>query len=165
MDKNKEVRVLGLFTLRTLVTLIGIWILKLIIVSLPFVKELTIPNFPLTVIQIVNLLIDIVVVTMILNFGLGLSKYWPLEFPKAPEAGIVFTMLTYLIGLIVAYGAIKDLLDSLVDESEPVLILQIVFLVTAVLLLTRAALVVYQSLPKWLANLRDSLSTPPDFKE
>ena len=165
MNAKKEVRVLGLYSLRTLVTLIGIWILKLIVVSLPFFKELRVPDFPLTVVQIVNVFISFVIVTVIVSFGLGLSRYWPLEFPKAPEAGTVFTMLIFLIGLIVAYGSIKDLLESLIYESEPVLILQIIFLVAAVLLLVRAALVVYQSLPKWLVNLRDSLATPPDFKE
>ena len=54
-------------------------------------------------------------------------------------------------------------LPHLVEGSEAVLILQIVFLVAAVLLLLRASLVVYQSLPKWLNNLRDSLLTPPDL--
>ena len=165
MAEKKEVKVLGLYTLRTLVTLLGIWILKLIVVSLPFFKELSLPDFPFTVIQIVNILITVVIVLVLVNFGIGLSRYWPLEFPKAPEAGTVLTMIVFLIGLITAYDSLKDILLTLVDGSEAVLILQIVFLVTSVLLLLKAALVVYQSLPKWLNNLRESLSTPPDLSK
>lgn len=163
MAQKKEVKVIGLYTLRTLVTLLGIWILKLIVVSLPFFKELSIPDFPFTVVQIVNLFITIVIVVIIGNYGIGLSKYWPLEFPKAPEAGTVLTMIVFLIALITAYDSLKEVLETLVEGSEAVLILQIVFLVTSVMLLIRAALVVHQSLPKWLNNLRKSLSAPPDL--
>ena len=163
MNAEKEVRVLGLYTLRTLVTLLGIWILKLIVVSLPFFKEIAIPDFPFTVVQIVNLFITIVVVVIIVNYGIGLSKYWPLEFPKAPEAGTVLTMIVFLIALITAYNSLKEVLETLVEGSEAVLILQIVFLVTSVMLLIRAALVVYQVLPKWLNTLRESISAPPDL--
>ena len=128
MNAKKEVRVLGLYSLRTLVTLIGIWILKLIVVSLPFFKELRVPDFPLTVVQIVNVFISFVIVTVIVSFGLGLSRYWPLEFPKAPEAGTVFTMLIFLIGLIVAYGSIKDLLESLIYELNNELLYTIIMI-------------------------------------
>ncbi len=164
MAGKKEVKVIGLYTLRTLVTLLGIWILKLIVVSLPFFKALSIPNFPFTILQIVNLLIAMLIVAIILNFGFGLSKYWPMEFPKVPEAGTVLAMIIFLIGLTSAYGSVKELLETLVEGSEAVLILQIAFLVISALLLVRAALVVYISLPKWLNSLRDSITTPPDLK-
>ena len=164
MAVKKEVKVIGLYTLRTLVTLLGIWILKLIVVSLPFFKELSIPNFPFTILQIVNLLIAILIVAIILNFGFVLNKYWPLEYPKVPEAGVVFSMLIFLIALIAAYDSVKGLLDTLLEGPEAVLILQITFLVISALLLVRAALVVYISLPKWLNSLRDSITTPPDLK-
>ena len=164
MAVKKKVKVIGLYTLRTLVTLLGIWILKLIVVSLPFFKELSIPNFPFTILQIVNLLIAILIVAIILNFGFGLIKYWPLEFTKVPEAGVVLSMLVFLIALIVAYDSVKELLEALLEGPEAVLILQITFLVISALLLVRAALVVYISLPKWLNSLRDSIATPPDLK-
>lgn len=161
MVEKKEVKVLGLYTLRTLVILLGIWILKLIIVALPFFKEIYIPDFPFTVVQIVDILITAIIAFVIVNYGIGLSKYWPVEFPKAPELGIVLTMIVFLIGLTSTYDTLKDILTTLDAGSEAVLILQIVFLVTAVLLLLRAAIVAYQSLPKWLSNLHDSFTNPP----
>jgi len=164
-ENEKEYHVLGLYTLRTIVILIGIWILKLILVSLPFFKELSIPDFPLRIIQIVNIFISFVVIAFLINFALGISKYWPLEFPKAQEAGTVFSMFILLIALIISYGTLKDVLEALIFEPEPVLILQIIFLLIAIVLLLRAALVVYQALPRWLVNFKKSITEPPDFKE
>jgi len=90
--------------------------------------------------------------------------YYIIEFPKVPEAGVVFSMLVFLIALIAAYDSVKELLDTLLEGPEAVLILQITFLVISALLLVRAALVVYISLPKWLNSLRYSITTPPDIK-
>jgi len=157
MAENKEEKVLGLYSLRTFLTLLGIWILKLIVVSLPFLKELVIPNFPMNVIQIANILFAIAIVLVIINYGMLLNKYWPIEFPKIPEAGIVFSMLIYLIVLVSIYHPLKSIFFSLLKESEAILILQIVFLVVSVVLLIRASLVVYLSMPKWLNELREGL--------
>ena len=161
MEKQKEIKVIGLFTLRTLVTLIGIWIFKLILIALPFIKELTIPEINMPVTSLVNILISFVTVLFIVSYGIGISKYWPMEFPKTPEAGTVITMFVFLIGLVVAYGSLKDLLGVVATGPEPVLILQIVFLLAAIFLLLRAALVAYQSLPKWMISIKESLSEPP----
>lgn len=161
MNDKKEVNVLVLYTARSLIALVGIWILKLILVSLPFIKELEIPDFSLSMVQIVNIAINLVIIVLLVNYSIGMKKYWPIQFPKSSEMGSVLSSLVLLITLIVGYGCLKQILEAFTNESESLLILQIIFIITAVFVLIRVALIIYQALPKWLNNIKDSLSEPP----
>ncbi|MBM3703136.1 MAG: hypothetical protein FJW63_09185 [Actinobacteria bacterium] len=159
--KKSEEKVLGMYSLRLLIILLSLWILKLILVSLPFIKELIIPKPYLPITTIINLVLVIIAVLLLAAYNINLSRLWAKESPNLPEAGTIISTLIYLIIMAIAYGVIKELFLALEMGNEPLLILQIVLLVISVLLITRAAIVVYKSIPKWLTMIKEFMLEQP----
>ena len=156
---NKE---LGFYTLKTVIFIIGIWILKLIIISLPFIKEMSIPGLFFPASRLINTLFILLIVFFLIKFGVEIRKIWKLDYPKYAKVGIIISMLVFLIALIILYGVTKEYIYQFSTTSEPLLALQIVSLIITVLLLFIPAKIIYQSLPKWLETLKDRISQSND---
>jgi hypothetical protein len=158
-----------LMTIRFLIAIFGLWIIEKVVVGLPFVEKMVIRNFPLTVTNIINIVIALLMVILLISFAILLGGMWPRAFPKYQQAGTVLSGIIYLIVLSVLYSPIETLLQKILtgqDAATAVLILQVVFAVTALVLVIWLAIIVYNALPSWLNSIRQAMIVqPPDTFE
>lgn len=150
---------LGIATLRMVIMLVGIFILKLILVALPFIKDLSIPNSNLTTVTLINMIMYGVILAVLLVYAINLPGMWSSCFPRFPEVGNAISILIYLIVLGIFYGMIKNLLLAFVYETEPLVITQILFLIIALLLVAQLGLIFYRALPTWIREISKAFKT------
>ena len=142
-------------TFRIVIGLIGLWLIKTILLDLSFVKELRIPELPISISNIILIIIFLIVLTLIFLFARTVSILWPIAFPKAKEAGSVWVTLLVVIALRIVYKILKPILQELTTETEPVMILQLVLLLVAIVLLFGAGVIIYRAIPRWFASIKE----------
>jgi len=151
---------LGILTAQLLLGLLLIYIVKAILVAMPFIKELRIPDFDLTPIAIINILVGLVIVALIIKFILDLRTWWPRAFPGYASLADLCIAILVLILLSAIYSAVKPLFILFTaDVPELPMIVQILLLLAALFFASRAVILVYQNLPAWLLNLRKSFTS------
>lgn len=151
---------------RFLISVFSLWIIKATLTSLSFVKELYIPDFPISIVVIISLVILVILIALIIGYGRVISTYWPEAFPKYHEANSLWIAIIGLILLGCFYKLLKPLISLInFDTSstsslnsntyEPILILQLVLLAIAVVIVFQAAASIYYAIPKWYQNIRE----------
>lgn len=146
---------------QTLVAVIMLFLLRSILTGLSFVREIQIPDWRITVPDIISIVMYLLVLLVLLNYARLLGYHWPRAFPRYVGIGMVLTAILYLIALSVTYSMLKPLFFQFFSDPEPILILRVFLALIAIFLVGRAALVVYHSTPIWLDNLRASFVTSP----
>lgn len=149
---------LGILTLRLLVALLGLWLLKAIVTKLSFVRELVIPEIQLTAAEIISLLVFIVMIVLLLGFARTLGTLWPQAYPRYREASLVFNALIYLVILSFAYKALRPVLIWITNDQEILMILQIILVVLAIMIIVYPCIIVYHALPGWISNIKSSFA-------
>ena len=147
---------LQVLTVRMLVILLGLWLLRAVLNWLPFIKELRIPNSPVPIPTIINTLIYLIIIAWLVSYSRTLWVLWPQALPRYREAGSFLVMLIYIIILVIFYYAVRPLISVFGLGSDVLTILQVVLFIIALALLLYAIIVVYQRLPFWLPALRRS---------
>jgi len=155
---NQSSNELILHTLRLIIMIIVVFVLKAILLALPFIKDLVIPNFTITTVNLINIFTNLIIFVFLIIYGISLKDIWPKSLPSIPELGDVASIFVYLISLVVIYDSIKRVLESLFIESDPVTILQIATLVIAVGLISWAGFITYRYLPEWMDKIRISFT-------
>jgi len=154
------------YSFRFLISVFGLWLIKATLTSLSFVKELHIPDFPISIFDIISLVILLVLIALIIGYGRVISIYWSQAFPKYQEATSLWIAIIGLILLGCFYKLFKPLISMIIFDtssmssmnsnfSEPIFILQLVLLVIAVVIIFRAAATIYYAIPKWYRNIHD----------
>ena len=148
---------------QTLISVLMLYLLRSILNGLSFIQELQIPEWRITAPEIISIIMYLLVLVLLVNYARSVAYLWPQAYPRYSGVGIVITAILYVIGLSVAYTMLKPLFQRFFTDPEPLLILRVLLALIALFLLGRAAVVVYQSLPGWLDNLRTSLMTLPSY--
>ncbi len=147
---------LQVLTIRMLVILLGLWLLRVILNWLPFIRELRIPNSLVSIPTIINTLIYLIIIVWLVSYSRTLWVLWPQALPRYREAGSFLVMLIYIITLVVFYYAVRPLISVVGLGSEALTILQVILFIVALGLLLYAIVIVYQRLPFWLPAIRQS---------
>lgn len=151
---------LGVLTGQLLLGLLVIYILKAILVAMPFIKELRIPDFDLSTITIINILVGIIIVGLLVKFIVDIHTWWPRAFSGYSGLSDLFVAILVLILLSAIYSAVKPLFSLFtMDVPELPMIIQIILLLVALFFASRAVFLVYQNLPEWLLDLRRSFAS------
>lgn len=153
-------RALYFITGQTIITVIVLYLLRSVLLGLKFIQDLHIAGWKITTAEIISTIMYILIIGLLVIFARALSYFWPQAFPLYKGIGVVLTTIVYVIGLSVIYSMAKPLFLRFILDSEPLLILCVLLALVAIFLLGRAAVVIYQSLPAWLDNLRTSLLAP-----
>jgi hypothetical protein len=159
VSSKKEL--LGILTIRMVVSLIGLMIVNSILIGLAFVQELNIPDFDIPTPTLISILIYLVAIGILINYASTLRNLWPKAFPKYAQAAFVFNALITLILLSMAYRIIKPIIRGFTNDATPFLITQSIFVVIALITLGRASAFVFQMLPSWIANLKAGILPVP----
>jgi magnesium-transporting ATPase (P-type) len=150
---------LQVLTIRMVVILVGLWLLKVILNWLPFIKDLRIPDSPLAISVIINTIVYVIIIGLLVSYSRMLWVLWPQVLPRYREAATFLVMLMYIIILIVLYFAVEPLIRALVARpSDIITILQIILFAIALLLLVYALVIVYQRLPYWLPSVKNQIN-------
>jgi hypothetical protein len=149
---------LQVLTIRMVVILLGLWLLKVIINALPFVKELRIPKSPLPVPTIINTIVLLIIIGLFINYSRMLWVLWPQALPRLKDAGTFLVLIIYIVILIVLYYAAEPIVIILAPNREALTILQIVLFGISLLLLIYAISIVYTRLPSWLPSIRQQVA-------
>ena len=150
---------LQVLTIRMVVILVGLWLLKVILNWLPFIEELRIPDLPLAVTTIIDTIVYLIIIGLLVSYSRMLWALWPQVLPRYREAATFLVMLIYIVVLVVLYLAIAPLIRALVTRPMEILtILQLVLFIAALSLLVYALVIVYQRLPFWLPSVRQQVT-------
>lgn len=151
---------IGILALRLLLTLFGLWLLKDILIKLSFVRDLQIPEVPISAPEIISVLFFIVMIVLLLNFARTLTVLWPQAFPRYREAPLIINAILYLLVLNFAYKALRPVIFWITTDSEVMMILQIILVILAILIIVYPCIILYQALPGWLSNWRQTFAAP-----
>jgi RNA polymerase subunit RPABC4/transcription elongation factor Spt4 len=150
---------LQVLTIRMVVILVGLWLLKVILNWLPFIQDLRIPGSPIASSMIIDTIVYLIIVVLLVSYSRMLWVLWPQVLPRYREAATFLVMLIYIIILVVLYFAAEPLIRALVVNPGDILtVLQIILFVIALLLLVYALVIVYQRLPFWLPSVRQQVN-------
>jgi len=141
---------------RLIVSLFGLWIIKEILLSFSFVKEIRIPDLPMTVPNILSLLILLIIFFLLLGFLPTFLPLWNTAFPRAAGTGIIFQAGIFLILLGVIYKIITPIIWVITTESTPILILQLLLLLLALIIVFATAGSIHSSIPVWIKRIKET---------
>jgi hypothetical protein len=162
MEQNTSPgKALYFVTGQTIISIIVLYLLREIFLGLSFVQDLHITGLNITTPMIVSTLMYLLILVLLVIFARSLGYLWPQAFPRYSGLGAVITSVVYVISLSIIYTMLKPIFLRYISEPEPLIYLCILLALVALFLLGRAGVVVYQSLPAWLDNLRTSVITPP----
>jgi hypothetical protein len=151
---------LGSTTVRLILGLLLIWMVRTILIRLSFIEGLLIPEVPFSAETIITFFAYVAAFVILLVFAQSLRPLWTPAFPRASGVGTALTTVIYVLMLSMVYSALRPLFLTLIDApAEILLVLRVVLMVLAIILLSRAGQVIYQAIPNWLNNLRlDSIA-------
>lgn len=154
-------RGLWLDTVRLVVMLFALWIARAILVALPFVREVNIPNFPLRVPDLISLVIYLGIIFLLVTYAASFPRLWRAAYPRFSSAAGVITALIYLFLLGQIYRAVQPLIAQLNLIPEALALVQVLLLVFALALVLRALLILNRELPGWLSRLTSDAQPEP----
>ncbi len=162
MEQNTSPgKALYFVTGQTIISIIVLYFLREVFLGLSFVQDLHITGLNITTPMIISTLMYLLILVLLVIFARSLGYLWPQAFPLYSGLGAVITSVVYVISLSIIYTMLKPIFLRYISEPEPLLYLCILLALVALFLLGRAGVVVYQSLPARLDNLRISMITPP----
>lgn len=156
---------LGLLTFRIIIFLLVLWFIQGVLVQLPFIRDLQIPNFPIPASVIVTSIINLVIIGLLLGYSRTLWVLWNQSFPRYGSFGSVLVIAVYLVVLVLVYQLILPWLTANITNAEPITIFQIVMGIITFALVIYLLIVVYQRLPDWLSKIRQDMFTMPPVNQ
>ena len=145
---------LGVFTVRLVIALLGIWLIKTIINWLPFARELPVSETGLSILMFINMMIFIIVILLLLGYARTVRVLWPQAYPRYREVGFVIMAVVCIGVLIAVYNAFLPLILKYSDDPSILIIFQALLLLFSAIFLGYAFLGVYRKLPAWLTIIR-----------
>ena len=105
MNQDRVPKVLYASLIRLAVALVMLFIIEGVIVSLPMIKGLTIPGFPLSGSEVVATVARVIMIAVLLGFAqrFGLDLRWGL--PQVPASETMVTSIAYALAAFMAYKA------------------------------------------------------------
>jgi ribosomal protein L40E len=97
--------------IRVIITLIILAIVKAVINSLPGINT-AIPGMILSIPTIISLIISTIMIVVVWRFGVTIGPIVQKQYPNFSELRSVATNISYLICLIIAYGAYRSVLNQ-----------------------------------------------------
>lgn len=147
-------RQIGYATARVVVGVLLAFFIRSILLGLSFVDELIIPDFPLRVFQLVDMLTYVVVIILLVAFMQMIRANWLQAFPRARELSPAIVSVLLVLALSWLYRALLPLVVQILDNpADFLLVLRITLFLLALFLLGRAGLLVYGAVPVWLDGL------------
>jgi len=146
---------LAVLTARLGIALLLLWMLRSILLRLPFTRGIRLPpEVPLSLEEIITAITYLVALFMLLAYAQAIWSLWPQAFPRHAALTPALAALVYVAVLVVGYHAFAGLILTLTQEPEFLLVLRVVLLVLAAIFLIWAGVVIYNHLPAWIASLR-----------
>ncbi len=90
---------------RVLVALVMLWFARVVLLRLPMIRELTIPDVPLTGLALVRIVISLLMIGVLLNFAREFGHQLTVAFPQLPQGSTILTSLVYIAVVVLAYDA------------------------------------------------------------
>jgi len=90
IESNSPKEILLIYTGRLIFTLLAIWMVKIALNGLSFIKELVFPSVNINALVIVNLLIMLIVFFLILVYSIQIRPFWAASYPRYQQAGLLF---------------------------------------------------------------------------
>jgi hypothetical protein len=146
------------YTFRLVIGLIGLWIINTVLVSLGFVKELRIPQLPIPVMTLITLVVLLFVFSFLLIYARLVTNLWPLAFPRAREVNSIWIALITIILLNLAYLILKPIILQISSDDVPMMILQLIFLLVAIVMVFRVVMIIYRAVPSWYIRIKEDWS-------
>ena len=157
-QENIYQRTLGLAAGQTLIALFLVWVVQTILISLSFVEGFRLPNITLTVPQIITSIAYLAALVLLVLFANTLGSHWPRAYPRLASLTTALTAVIYIVLISLAYRALLPVITSLVDNpADFILILRVTLTLLALVLLIRAAQVIYEAFSSWLSGIRFNL--------
>ncbi|HEY88460.1 MAG TPA: zinc ribbon domain-containing protein [Thermoflexia bacterium] len=138
------------------ITLLLLWGIGAILKDLPMVKELTIKKLSLSAPTIVEMVITLLMVVVLVNFGRDFGRQLRRVLPRFPQSSVILVSLVYIIATVITYNAFSPLGRTLFKESF--WIYQVVFLALVLLPLWIGVTTLYRNTDK----LVDLITTEVD---
>jgi hypothetical protein len=151
---------LGILTLRLIFVIFGLALIRAILMRLPFTQSIRITNFPLTVENIVNAAIYLIVLLILLAYARSLLVLWPQAFPRFRDAGMFLAALVYIGVLVALYYTAGPIIIALEAGSDLFMWFEVIMLAIAIVLLIWAGIALYRFLPIWLSSINLSPQYP-----
>jgi len=151
---------LGIITVRLVIAILGVWIIRSLLSGLSFIEGLLIPDTSMTGVTIVNALAYIVIIVLLVAYARDLGQLWPRAFPTYPELGSLLVALVYTVILAAIYAGLRPFLIEFLPDREVLLIIQALLAFFVLIIVFRAAFIAYQGLSPWLTRLVSGLKSP-----
>jgi len=151
---------LGIITVRLVVAVLGLWIIRSLLSGLSFIEGLHIPDTSMTGVSIVNALAYLVVIILLVGYARDLGQHWPQAFPTYPELGSLLVALVYTGILAAIYAGLRPFLVEFLPDREVLLIIQVLLAFFVLIIVFRAAYIAYQGLSPWLTRLVGGFKSP-----
>ena len=151
---------LGIITVRLVIAILGVWIIRSLLSGLSFIEGLLIPDTSMTGVTIVNALAYIVIIVLLVGYARDLGQLWPRAFPTYPELGSLLVALVYTVILAAIYAGLRPFLIEFLPDREVLLIIQALLAFFVLIIVFRAAFIAYQGLSPWLTRLVSGLKYP-----
>ena len=151
---------LGIVTVRLVVAVLGVWIIRSLLSGLSFIEGLHIPDTSMTGVSIVNALAYLVIIILLVGYARDLGQLWPQAFPAYPELGSLLVALVYTGILAAIYAGMRPFLVEFLPDREVLLIIQVLLAFFVLIIVARAAFIAYQGLSPWLTRLVSGFKTP-----
>lgn len=155
---NSYPQLFWLLTGRVIIAILLLFLFRRVFVGLAFTQNLAIPDFPLTVPQIITSLVNLAVLALLLGYAPAMRALWPKAYPRLAFLTPALMALVYVWALSVAYTALIIPVYLLVDNPDVGLVIQVLWTLAALALLGYAWLAVYQELPTALRSIRLDLT-------
>jgi len=149
-----------MLTLRLVIALLGLWILRAVIVGLSFVEQFQIPDFNIPTVGLINAFVYLLMIILLLNYARDLGGLWQQAFSGYPGLGVLLVGLIYVLVLAAIYNGARPILVGFIPDPEILMVVQITLIVLALLILARAVVQAYLGLApwisRWITNLRQT---------
>jgi len=154
-------RQLGVQTVRLALTLFGLGILRIMIIRLPFVQEMMIPELPIPLENLITIIVYLIVFVLLVVYARKLGLLWPQAYPRHANAAPAFTAFVFVGGLVALYFALQPVITAFSTVSNLLTWFQVFLLVLTVFLVVWASVVLYRFIPGWLSNIGVSVPRIP----
>lgn len=145
----------AIFTIRLTVALLVVWLLRLVLLRLPFTNEARIPDFPMSNAEVIQALAGFAVFLILIAYGQAVMSFWPQSFPSAAGLASAWAALAFIGALAAANAAFARPILILTEEPDFVLAFRLLLLALAIVFAIWAGAAIYHALPAWLAAWRD----------
>jgi hypothetical protein len=140
---------------RLAVALLVVWLLRLVLLRLPFTNEARVPDFPMSNAEVIQALAGFAVFLILVAYGQAVLSLWPQSFPRAGGLAPAWAALAFIGALAAANAAFARPILILTEEPDFLLAFRLLLLALAIALAIWAGGAIYQALPLWLATWRE----------